>query len=232
MSFPNAEAAEHRPPGGPSSGSRFVRAPCVSARRVRRGLLARGQDAWLVACIGASRSRERVEARARFAAHTMGFSRKAAPTKLTRSKDPLRNLIPPARTAPPGASSSRRTTQNARQAWRTEAVLGDMAKGLHALDGGDVVVRPRPQANMTRADQGEMERLQEVAGSFKVKGCLFISLPRVAGSIKRCRFLSMPYVCMYVSSGVGFSLCHGRTLPRRARRTFTGQIEFPSAMME
>ena len=100
--------------------------------------------------VGGLRRREpeqgqRVEEQGGFAAHTMGFSHTAAPQKFTRSRDPLRNLIAPARTAPPGAPSSRRTTQRARQEWRKEAVLGDMVKRLQALDGGDVVVRPRPQ---------------------------------------------------------------------------------------
>lgn len=84
-----------------------------------------------------------------------------------RSKDPLRNLIPPASTRPPAATSSRRQTQKARHAWRAEKVLGDVVKGLQWLDsGGSGRGGPAKGANMTNADHCEMDRLRETCSDF------------------------------------------------------------------
>ena len=88
----------------------------------------------------------------------------------TRSKDPLRNLIAPRRTAPPSATSSRRVTQETRRAWRTEQVLGDLVKSLQVLDAGgqrpNYWVARGPGTAMTKRDHSEMERLRRVSREF------------------------------------------------------------------
>ena len=55
---------------------------------------------------------------------------------------------------------SRRTTQRERQAWRADAVLGEMLQGLQSMDAGVVSGVSRPDCNVTKADHAEMDRLE------------------------------------------------------------------------
>ena len=98
-----------------------------------------------------------------------GISHEATRTS-TRSKDPLRNIIAPRRTAPPPAAKSRRATQLARREWRVDKVLGEVIRSLQVLDAGgerpEYWAKQGPGVNMTKADHGEMDRLRRVCGEF------------------------------------------------------------------